>query len=160
MSTIRGSGVGLTDARGTHGFAKDLAVFTKVGDHDPPRIVNQELRLGEEPVHNSRLGRLGEDFFPQLARAAALDGVQVCIDPFQSESQHNWRESSRASYSSAPSMVTSITGYCETSPSVRPAMTISSCDWKPMKRTQGQLEPYDMRQTEERAQAVSEKEIS
>ena len=35
-------------------------------------------------------------------------------------------------YSSAPSMVTSRVGYWSTSPSRKPALTMSSFDWKPV----------------------------
>lgn len=48
-----------------------------------------------------------------------------------------------ASTSSAPSMVTSMLGYWSTSPNRRPALTISSLDWNPGRRSIGRPAPAD-----------------
>ena len=48
----------------------------------------------------------------------------------------------RYTHSSAPSIVTSITGYWSTSPRRRPDLTISSLDWNPDKAYQRSRREY------------------
>lgn len=103
---------------------------------------------------DSRLGGFGENLLPQLAGTSPLDRVECVVDPDRSEVERrqfsksfgpaplldmralsNPRDDMREStYSSAPSMVTSMAGNWSMSPSSRPAERISSFDWKPGSR--------------------------
>lgn len=79
-----------------------------------------------------RISSLGENLLPQLTCSATLDGIQMGVYPANLDMSGVppalcWLPT----YSSAPSMVTSSLVYWSMSPSVSPALTMSSFDWKP-----------------------------
>jgi len=68
-----------------------------------------------------------------MACASAFDTIEILVYPLQ------WKEfgdqytasQGTTTHSSAPSSVTSIVGYCSTSPKLRFEDTINSFDWNP-----------------------------
>ena len=88
----------------------------------------------KERQTNERLGCLGEHLFAQLAGATTLDAVQFRVDPTSVPLCFCTHGRDFCTYSSAPSMVTSSSEYCEISPRRKPASVMSCCDWKPVGR--------------------------